>query len=99
MSYDITNIELGHTFDLVQGGVSSLGNSATALGAGIPFTNTTSTFAANTVIDFIGDATLDNGGFSIQNITVEVVNVPEAPSLAILALGLAGLGLARRKRR
>ena len=97
VSYDITNIETGESFDLVQGGVSSLGNSVSTLGAGFSFTNTVSVFAAGTIIDFIGDTTFDGEGFSIQNFTVEVVQVPEPAILALLGIGFFGLGMARRK--
>lgn len=92
VEYTLGNDEVGASFDLVQGGLSSLGNSTNSVGT-FPFSNTTDFFSGGQPIELLSSNN-DGQGYSFASITVSRIPAPGSVAL----FGLAGLAAARRRR-
>lgn len=92
VEYTVANDEAGATFDMVQGGVSSTGNSVNNFGT-FAFSNTTDVFSGNSAVTLFSSDN-DTQGYGFSSITVRTIPAPA--SLAMLGLG--GLMATRRRR-
>ena len=95
VEYTIANQDNFDLFDLVQGGISSVNNVTDPLGT-YAFTNVADIFLGGQAIS-LTTSDHSGGGYSFSSITVDTV-VPAPASLALLGLGLAGLGWSRRRK-
>ena len=80
-------------FDGIQ--VGSLSNAPSGSDLFQQYFESTVAFNAITISQ---PGTASGFGFMLDNLTVETSNVPEPASLALLALGLAGIGFSRKKK-
>ncbi len=92
VEFEIANVDSGESFDLVQGGVQSLGQSVSSFGT-FSFANITDVFLANQAIS--STHSNHNGtGYSISSITVDAI--PEPASMALIGLVATGIYFKRR---
>ena len=92
VSYTLSNQEIGASFSMVQGAVSSLGNDTTNLGT-FAFSNTVDTYLGGQAVQLLSSNN-DGEGYAFSSITVRTIPAPA--SAALIALG--GLVASRRRR-
>jgi len=92
VSYTLSNQEIGASFSMVQGAVSSLGNDTTNLGT-FAFSNTVDTYLGGQAVQLLSSNN-DGQGYAFSSITVRTIPAPA--SAALIALG--GLVASRRRR-